>query len=491
MKKLLGSTLALAMFLPTGASAELLKNLKISGQLDVTAVSAHNTSDFVTRGTGNIGVQANANNDRISHAFTRTMLSADWDLLDDVHARVTLVKGAHNLVAPRVYGSAGQSLDNWQTQTIVQEAHVKIDKLMSLFDTTIGRQFYGEQGDLIAYYGPRDNYGFVTDAIDAFRFDWKGEHMMVTGMAGRMAGGDAGTPATLGNQTTDIRAIVASCNQHEMVKPTVYIYNKLVHAAGASGVGSPNNSGVANGKNDNLYVIGAKAKITAGGLSAHAVYAKNFGDDRTTFNGAAGGAQSGKYTGYAILGKLGYKADIADVAAVNPWGEFGMGTGDANFAHAGNRNFQSINTDYRPGGIYGRFDNTSAAVLGANVSAGGPTNFAGQSNGLTNRTIWGFGVKATPAMVNKLTAGLAYYRYAFTTAAPESNSAGTGAHGVKPSRNIGSEVDFTAEWKHSDNVGVNVTVGQFLPGAYVAHVKGSHAALNPARMYAADVKIRF
>src|SRR4051812_13003073 len=113
MKKLLGSTLALAMIVPTGANAELLKNLKLSGQLDVTAISAQNVTDFVTRpAQGNTAV-ATGNNDRIGHAYTRTMLSADWDLLDDVHARLTFVKGAHNLVAPRTYGSAGQSLDAW------------------------------------------------------------------------------------------------------------------------------------------------------------------------------------------------------------------------------------------------------------------------------------------------------------------------------------------------------------------------------------------
>ncbi len=476
MKKLLGSTLALAMFLPTGANAELLKNLKLSGQLDVTAVSARNVADFVTRPAQ--GAVTNGNNDRLGHAFTRTMLSADWDLLDDVHARVTLVKGAHNLAAPRSYGEAPENLNTWQTNTIVQEANVKIDKLAGLFDTTIGRQFYGEQGDLIAYYGPRDNYGFVTDALDSFRFDWKGEHMTVTGLAGRMA--DTG-PATLAAASTDVRALVVSCNQHEMVKPSVYLYNRQNHATNGLGITVP--PAATTGKNTNLYVAGVKAKVTAGGFSGHAEFAKNFGDDRVTFVNGGVGPQSGRFTGYALLLKGGYKADIADVAAVNPWLELGMGSGDANFAHAGNGNFQSINTDYRPGAIYGRFDQTAGVVLGQSVTTGGTSN-GSASNGLSNRVIWGAGVKATPAAINKLTTGLAYYRYAFHRVAPRST-------GGKPSRNIGSEVDFTNEWKHSDNVSLTITVASFLPGAYIADVKGAHAALNPAQMAAADVKIRF
>lgn len=469
MKKLLGSTLALAMFLPTGANAELLKNLKISGQLDVQATSARNITDFVTRpdqGAAN-------NNDRIGDAHTRTMLSADWDLLDDVHARITLVKGGENAAGAGhdVYGEGADSLDNVTARTLVQEANVRIDKLAGLFDTTIGRQFYGEPGDLIVYYGPRDAYAQRVDSLDAFRFDWKGEHMSVTGVAGRTT--DASVLAAGAAADVDLRGIVVSCTQHEMVKPSAYIYNRVTH--GTSGLGV-----TVAGKNTNLYVAGLKAKIMAGGFSGHAEVAKNFGDDRTTFNNGGLGPQSGRFTGYALLLKGGYKADIADVAAVNPWAEFGMGSGDANFAHAGNGNFQSINTDHRPGGIYGRFDRGSLIALGNAVAGTGAA-----SNGLTNRVIWGLGVKATPAAVNKLTAGLAYYRYAFHRVAPE------GAAALKNSRNIGSEVDVTAEWKHSDNVSVNVTLGSFLPGAAIADEKGANAALNPAQMAAADVKIRF
>lgn len=478
MKKLLGSTLALAMFLPTGANAELLKNLKISGQLDVTAVSAHNVTDFVTRPPQGDFAAATGNNDRVGHAFTRTMLSADWDLLDDVHARVTVVKGANNTVANgvRTYGSDSESLSQWQDRSFVQEANVKIDKLMGLFDTTIGRQFYGEAGDLIVYYGPRDNYGYVTNALDAFRFDWKGEHMTVTGIAGRTEDGTAGQVGNAAT-STDLRGLIVSCNQHETVKPTAYIYNMRQHASGGAGVTMP--PAAATGKNSNLYVAGIKAKIAAGGFSAHAEIAKNFGDDRVTFANGGLGPQSGRYTGYAVLGKLGYKADIADVAAVNPWGEFGMGSGDANYAHAGNGNFQSVNTDYRPGGIYGRFDRTAAVTLFNNTANT-------SSDGLNNRVIWGVGVKATPAAVNKLTAGLSFWRYAFHRVAP------TAAHSLKHSRNIGSEVNVSADWKHSDNVSLNVTLGSFLPGAAIADNKAlTHRAMNPARMAAADVKIRF
>ncbi|MEK7388775.1 MAG: hypothetical protein AAB036_03665 [Elusimicrobiota bacterium] len=459
MKKLLGTTLALAMLLPAGANAELLKNFKMGGQLDIQTTSARNIADFATRPhpTG-----TPANNDRLGHATTRVIVKADWDVLDDVHARVTLVKGAEGSGGTsRVYGAAAQDLNTIQTQTLVQEAFVKIDKVFGALDVTAGRQFFGEEGDLIAYYGPRNNYGLLVTALDVFRADWNGEHMSLTGIAGKTS--DT-TVAALGNVATDLRGLVASCKGHEMIKPTVYVYNMVQHAAG--GLGSPT------GKNTNLWVAGAKAKIMSGGFSSHFEFAKNFGEDRTT-------AQNTNFKGWAFLTKLGYKADVSNVGMFNPWGEFGYGTGDSNFDYAGNNNFQAIATDYRPGGIYGRFDNSAAVSLGQGIGG-----FGGSSNGLSNRIIWGFGVNMTPSAISKLTTGVQYYRYAF-------NRLPNLANGQRNSRNIGSEVDVTGEWKHSENVSFKATAGTFQPGAYVADVKGANAALNPAVMLAGDVSIRF
>ena len=50
MKKLLGAVLSLALLIPSGpASAELFKNLKLDGWLDVRMDSSYNIKDFSTR----------------------------------------------------------------------------------------------------------------------------------------------------------------------------------------------------------------------------------------------------------------------------------------------------------------------------------------------------------------------------------------------------------------------------------------------------------
>ena len=470
MKKLLGSTLALAMFLPAGANAELLKNLKVGGQLDVQTTSARNITDFATRPNG-----GNVNNDRLGHANTRLMVKGDFDMLDDVHGRITLVKGASNH-ATRVYGAGAQNLDAIQTAVVVEEAFAKVDKLIGGADLTAGRQFYGEPGDLIVYFGPRDNYGQTVSALDAFRADWSSEHMNVTAIAGKTADTVIGG---LGNAATDLRGVVVSCTKHENVKPSAYLYNRLTHATGGSGVAATPTNGLVEGRNSNLYVVGAKAKITSGAVNASVEAAKNFGEDRATFPG-----QPTNFKGYAVLGKAALKVDLG-AGMVTPWAEFGMGTGDSNYDFAGNNTFQSIATDYRPGAIYGRFDQGAAVVLGAGVG-GFAANGGAASNGLSNRIIWGGGVKFAPGAVSKLTVGGQFYRYAFHRMAPD-------ATGDKASRNIGSEIDVTADWKHSENVSVNVAVGTFLPGAFVNDIKRgtTNDVSNPAVMASADLHIKF
>src|SRR5688572_818220 len=100
MKKYLGVVASLSLvWSAQPAQAELLKNLRIGGQIDLQATSAHNVTDFSTRrtetppiaapGVGSVGTLAN---DRIGDMQTRVLVNLDWDILDDVHARVTLRK---------------------------------------------------------------------------------------------------------------------------------------------------------------------------------------------------------------------------------------------------------------------------------------------------------------------------------------------------------------------------------------------------------------
>ena len=181
---------------------------------------------------------------------------------------------------------------------------------------------------------------------------------------------------------------------------------------------------------------------------------KSFAIGAAAIGNAAIGAASSAVSALGIgVGAIG-SAAIGAVSAV--LSALGIGTGGADQKNSHNNNFQSIATDYRPGAIYGRFDKTAALSLGGDSY----TNGNEASNGLTNRVIWGVGVKATPAALNKLTAGLAYWDYRFQQMMPGDPAAGGNRH-------IGGEYDLTAEWKHSENVSLTGALGTFQPGGYI------------------------
>src|SRR5438552_932021 len=106
MKKLLGAALSAALVFPSGpASAELLKNLKVNGGMDIQANSSMNITDFSTNQGAAIvpGGARTSFNDRIGNALTRTWVGMMWDMLDDVHAKATVRKN------DRTWGTAGGS----------------------------------------------------------------------------------------------------------------------------------------------------------------------------------------------------------------------------------------------------------------------------------------------------------------------------------------------------------------------------------------------
>jgi len=457
MKKLLGAVLALAFVVVTSqANAELLKNFKFNGSVEMNATSARNVTDFNTKTA-----------DRVGAAQTRVMLGMDWDLLDDVHSKVSLYKN------DQVYGQAGgdasgaQSVTTIQTVLFASQAYFKIDKVFGFVDATFGRQYYGEAGDLIAAYGPKVNeYGMRVTSIDGARFDWAGEKAYVTALAFRPVNAVNLIGAIAPTNQADIRAFMAGNKGNENVDAKVSLWNQATHIV-TGGFSQPN---------DNLYIADVKVKGKAAGAYGSVEVAYNFGENRNAVNNA-------KYDGKAILADLGYKVDVEQIGTINPWGQFGYGSGNGDTAatpNAHNEDFQSIATDYRPGAIYGRFDGAVAGMTldsNANISSG---------NGLTNRIIWGVGVKATPKALSKLTAGVAYYDFNLAKLTPYAPLVA----GVAGNRHIGSEFDVTGEWKHSENVSLVGTIGDFQTGGLINNLNAGKGN-NPALMTAFDVCVKF
>src|SRR5690242_14163342 len=92
VKKLASLSLALALVysISLPARAELLKNLKTDGSIETRSFGIDNETD-----------RNSTANDYRGETRTRLMVGGSFDLLDDVHGRILLVKNN------RVYGTGG------------------------------------------------------------------------------------------------------------------------------------------------------------------------------------------------------------------------------------------------------------------------------------------------------------------------------------------------------------------------------------------------
>jgi len=492
---LLGTTLALAMVLPYGQlHAEILKNFKVTGEMDLQTTSARNVADFATNHVGVV-----TKNDRVGSAQSLLLVNAGWDMLDDVHAMVTLGKNdrdwgtpntatnAHGNGQSQTLGAAGAG--NILGTTYVDQAYVKIDKVFGALDATLGRQFYGTQGDMVVYFGPRVGIlGMPITALDTLRVDWANDMLGVTGIAGKVVGQTVGTTAAAAaTQDVDLHGLTAMLKGHENMMAGAYVYNALTHFNGA--LGAPNagagGAGAVGGVNTNLWVVGVKGKLSMGPVWGGIEAAKDFGRDQS--QGVTNFPSN--YTGWAAKLDAGLKAELAGLGSVGPWGEFAYGTGQRDTNSNQNRGFTPIAGDYRAGQLYTRFNNLSAIPLGSTVGNGIPAAGVGQAS-LNNRVIWGLGVKLNPSMWQKLSAGVSYWDYRLQVS-PIAATGGTAA--LSGNKHIGSEANLDLGWKHSENVSFDAGVGRMWPGGsiFVANAGTPGTGTNPATAMWGDVHIKF
>jgi hypothetical protein len=515
MKKLLAALIAallVATSAPSGAS-ELFKNLRMSCHRVLQATAATNVADFATHANcdvrnsdGTCKTSVLANNDRIGDAQTRLLLRLDWDLLDDVHARVTLRKN------DRTYGTVGgnpQSVSDVPPQSItsagpnilgsvfVDEAFFKVDKIAGQLDLTMGRQFYGESGDMVVYFGPSEKawYGLPVSAIDGARLDWNGESLAVTGFDGKLAGSQVGT---VPQSSFNIRGLNLALKGQENVHGSIYGWNREFTATGASGA-PPTDAGDPGGKNDELYVLGAKGKVSGGGFYLQGEFDQNLGENRNGLGDAAH-APAARYAGWATQGRGGFKAESDNLGSLALWSEGTVMSGRQNTRENVNDGFVPIWGDYRPGSIYGRFSLTgtfpglASAVPGVSGSQSLP--FADVSLLRSNQVIWGGGIKASPGFANRLSAGVSWWDYRIH----RFNNVPGGTNEFSGNKHLGSELDVDLSWYHSENVTFGTGWATFQPGGLIkesvrlndigAGTPGRRG-VNPVSLVYFDVRVKF
>ena len=443
MKKMLGLALALAISSSAlAANAEILKNLKTKGEINVLGVMDQNVTDMRTD-----------NHDDFRHTRAMINYGVMFDLLDDLHANITLIKCNH------YYGQAAEDLNTIQSNVFVHEANIQLDKVAENFNVKIGRQFYGNHDDIVIYYGPTAvlQEGYAAASLDAVRVDLVNSEKHNAHLIWAKINENAAPGPT--DNGTSLLGIRDDYKMSEDLTLGGYIYNRRT--------GNP----VYNMHGESLYVVGVKANGKFAGLGYAVEVVGNAGLDTQTAGETPG------YKGYAYTGKVNYKIE-SEFGGFNPRAMYAYGSGDnqgLNSAGSKNATFQPINSDFRPGLIFGMSD-----LAGANFG-----NFYGlngtyyNQGSLANLTVLNIGLDYMPKFSEKLTFVLDYYNFKINQ-----DCVGT----VGNDKTIGSEIDLSANYKFAENVTLGVAGGHFMPGNMI---KALSAANNPANKLASYITVKW
>lgn len=419
MKKLI-ATLALLVFAGNIASAELLKNFKWDGKIVVNAMATNNAGD------------ADSDmKDKTSDVNAAVYLNAGFDLTEDVEAVVSAVK------SNRQYGTNSETVAAATADGFnFEQAYLNLKGVLG-FDHKIGRQYYGDEGSLVVYYGPQgwpykyaDNGNpFSTSGIDGYTGWYKNDKLSIHAVAFKATDTDdkVATAATdFNDEDLDIVGVVGKYDLMKLLNVGAYIYEVKQSSIPAA--------------DTVLNVIGVKAdgKVEELNLSYYAELSKNYGHDHEN---------NQNFTGTAFL--AGAKMDLDLVGKWSFSGELARGSGDKSSAKK-NEGFKSINTDYRPGVIYsGVFGNT----------------------GVENLTTWNLGAKWQTPMFEKLTLSGKLYHFGY-------NEKVTSSVNTQTTDTIGNELDLGAKWQHNENVALKAYYAAFIPTSKYAKYALDSATAN-------------
>lgn len=417
MNKVLGLAVACIMAFAVSAKAELLSNLQTHGELEVHGVWDKNVATFTNA--------KDAKSDW-RNTQTRVTFGLTFDLLDDVHSTVTFVKN------DRYWGQDAQSANGVLDTLMVQEANVVIDDVFGLFSAKIGRQFYGDEGSYLIYFGKRHLVeGLPVDAIDALVLthtrEIGGKTTTFEFMYGKTEAGDM-TLTPLTDDASNIWGLKAVSDINEAVRFTVGAYNRR--------------DGVVAGANpDNLWAINLALAGKAAGLHYNLDGAFNLGSGNNT------GDQT--YKGYAYTINLAYPIAM-DSMTLTPRVGFAYGSGDTDPSQK--TAFRAIAGDYRPGYIFGHDSN----------------------NAITNN--------GSIANLNVITVGLDFQFNEKTTLMADFYNFGVNKT-AGDDKTIGQEIDLTLNYAYSENIDFGVYYAKFLPGNWLKPIV---SAVNGGAVGSAD-----
>lgn len=267
MKKLLGLFMVLALAIP--ASADVLKNVDVKGEIQTIASDVHH----------NALAGAPAAPIYKSGTSARVLAGLSAELVEDVTANL-LFQYAN------VWGnddSAGKTVNGYWNSIRLVEGNVVLSNLLDCFEATIGRQFYGEEDSAVMYIGPNHynaEFNGATRSLDAAKVTYSDDVKAFTMLAGTINNTfdtPAAVPAVLVTTKSDIFGADFKLKLAETLTAQVYGYDVR-------------NNAVNEDKNIGFY--GGKLVFNPQAAKLAVEYARNFGGHRLI--------KEGDNTGYMV-----------------------------------------------------------------------------------------------------------------------------------------------------------------------------------------------
>jgi hypothetical protein len=429
MNKVIGM-LAVLAFTASAANAQLLKNFKYDGQIEVNAYNTNNM-DF-----------DKTTSDAKSFVDTRLMLNTGFDLNEDVNAVVSAVKNN------RQYGQASESVTSAAGTGVLdnvyfEQAYLNLKGVIGM-DHKVGRQYYGNAGDMVIYYGPKMQpyiSQMPVTAIDGWTGWYKNGNWDVNAIVAKEKQA-ATTPPTSGLDDTNISGVNVNTKISRW-NLNAYAYQK---------------SDKASTKIDQLNLVGVKGNwecMFVKNLNIGVEYDQDMGFSTNTLN-------NHRYEGYAFKANVDYSMNLKGKLAFA--GEYVLQSGDGNKNDRGDMTFHGISGDYRPGIIFG-----GQWLNGEGFKTGSGLN------------TYNLGANWTPDMLNKLNLAITYYDF---SAAKRLDNTGA----LLSDKHLGTEADVVATWTHSASVSLNGYYAMFKPEQNNFSANENH---NTAQMFGAALNVKF
>lgn len=207
MKKLLGLLLAMTMAWPVTASAEVLKNVDLKGEIQTIASDARHDKDKMFKSGTNFRVLAG--------------LSAD--LVEDVRANVLFQYNDAWLS-----GTEGNTVQNYWDKVRLAEANVVLSNLFCCLEATVGRQFYGDEDSAVMYFGP-NHYVFGMNkapSLDGAKLVYSDDFKTFTMLAGKLVDArTTSTGATIVDDNWTVYGLDLKLNLTDTLTAQVYGYD--------------------------------------------------------------------------------------------------------------------------------------------------------------------------------------------------------------------------------------------------------------------------